>query len=343
MTQLTSPDPAPVLDLITAFRSSAVMFSAVSLGVFDRLASGPADTPTLARFLGVNADALGRLLDTCVGLGLLQCQGDGYANSPAAAAYLTRTSPRRLTGYITYSDRVLWPMWNHLADAVREGGNRWKQAHGLDGPLFANFFRDEDDKREFLLGMLGFGQLSSPEVVAAFDLSRFTHLVDLGGATGHLAVAACRESPSLRATVFDLPAAVPLATEMIAAETDVADRITVTAGDFFVDELPPADLYAVGRILHDWGEDKIHRLLKRIYQALPPHGALLIAEKLIADDRAGPRWAQLQSLNMLVCAEGKERTFGEYVELLKAAGFAEVHGQRTGSPLDAILAWKGED
>lgn len=340
---MNQPDPAPVLDLITAFRSSAVMFSGVSLGVFDRLADGPADAPSLARSLGADADALGRLLDACVGLGLLTRQGDAYANTPAADVYLTRASPRRLTGYITYSDRVLWPMWHHLADAVREGTNRWKQAHGLDGPLFANFFRDEDGKREFLLGMDGFGQLSSPEVVAAHDLSSFAHLVDLGGATGHLAVAACREWPDLRATVFDLPAAVPLAKEMVAAEADVADRITVAAGDFFSDELPPADLYAVGRILHDWGEERIHRLLSRVYQALPAYGALLIAEKLIADDRAGPRWAQLQSLNMLACAEGKERTFSEYVDLVKAAGFGEVHCRVLSGPLDAILAWKGEE
>lgn len=339
---MSHPDPAPILDLITAFRSSAVLFSAVSLGVFDRLASGPADAPTLARFLGAHPDALARLLDACVGHGLLTRTADAYANTPAADAFLTRASPRRLTGYITYSDRVLWPMWGRLADAVREGTNRWKQAHGLDGPLFANFFHNEDDKREFLLGMHGFGLLSSPAVIDAVDLRGFTHLVDLGGATGHLAVAACRAYPELRATVFDLPAAVPLAHEMIAAEADVAGRITVAAGDFFVDELPPADLYAVGRILHDWGEDRIHRLLTRIHAALPPHGALLIAEKLIADDRAGPRWAQLQSLNMLVCAEGKERTFGEYVELLKAAGFAEVAGHRTDSPLDAIVAHKGE-
>src|SRR5262249_19177416 len=162
--------------------------------------------------------------------------------SPAATAYLTRTSPQRLTGYITYSDRVLWPMWGKLADAVREGSNRWKQVHGLDGPLFANFFSREDDKREFLLGMHGFRQLSSPEVVAASHLLRFTPLVALGGPPGPLPVAACRRYPNLRATVFDLPAAVPLAGELIATETDVASRLTVVAGDFFVDDLPPADL-----------------------------------------------------------------------------------------------------
>jgi acetylserotonin N-methyltransferase len=333
-------DPSVVLDLINAFRRSAVLFAGVSLGVFDRLAAGPADLATLAADLHANADALLRLLDTCVGLGLLQRQGERFANTSSAAAYLCKNSPRRMTGYITYSDRILWKLWAHLSDAVREGTNRWKQGLGLEGPLFTKFFQNEDDKREFLLGMHGFGQISSPEVVAAFDLSGYRHLVDLGGATGHLAVAACRRFPNLRATVFDLTAVVPMAQEMIAVETDVASRIDVAAGDFFTDPLPRADLFAVGRILHDWGEDKIHRLLGVINQALPRGGALLIAEKLLDDDRAGPPWALLQSLNMLVCAEGKERTAGEYTALLRRAGFTKIEARHTASPLDAILAVK---
>jgi acetylserotonin O-methyltransferase len=48
----------------------------------------------------------------------------------------------------------------------------------------------------------------------------------------------------------------------------------------------------------------------------------------------------LQSLNMLVCAEGRERSLSEYRALLKAAGFREVQGRLTGAPLDAVLAVK---
>jgi acetylserotonin N-methyltransferase len=165
--------------------------------------------------------------------------------------------------------------------------------------------------------MHGFGQLSSPAVVSAFDLSAFRRLVDLGGATGHLAVAACRRYPGLRATVFDLPGVVSQASEVIAGSS-VADRVDVVEGDFFTDPLPPADLYAVGRILHDWSEERIGRLLSAIHAALPAGGALLVAEKLLDPDRAGPRWAQLQSLNMLVCAEVKERTLAEYEALLRS-------------------------
>src|SRR5205085_3244719 len=142
--------------------------------------------------------ALGQLLDACVGLGLLVRSGAGYANTPAAAAYLCRASPRRLTGYASYSNDVLWKLWSNLEHAVREGSHRWKQTFGWDGPIFSHFFRTPESIREFLMGMHGFGLISSPEVAAAFDLSRFGRLVDLGGATGHLVLAACQRYPSLR-------------------------------------------------------------------------------------------------------------------------------------------------
>ena len=333
----SNPDPGIVLDLLQAFRRSKTMFAAVSLGVFDALAAGPRSLADLAAEVGADADALERLLNACVGLELLRCAGDAYDNTPAATAYLTSGSPRRLTGYINYSNDVMWKLWAHLDDAVREGSHRWKQAYGWDEPIFSSFFKTDEAMREFLMGMHGFGLISSPRVVAAFDLSRFARLVDLGGATGHLAVAACERYAEMRAVVFDLPEAAPLAREMVAAAA-VADRIEVVAGDFFEDPLPEGDLYALGRILHDWPEEKIIRLLRRIHERLPERGGVLIAEKLLLDDRSGPGWAQMQNLNMLVCTEGKERTLAQYEKLLRQAGFTQIAGRRTDAPLDAVLA-----
>jgi acetylserotonin N-methyltransferase len=338
-TEITQPDPGVVLDLLQAFRCSKTMFAAVSLGVFDALASGSKTLQALAGELTADTDALERLLDACVGLQLLDRDGTSYRNTPAASAYLCKASPNRLTGYINYSNEVTWKLWGNLEDAVREGTHRWKQTFGWDGPIFANFFRNEESKREFLMGMHGYGLISSPQIVAAFDLSRYRRLVDLGGATGHLAIAACQRYPDLRAVVFDLPDAVPLAKEIVGASS-VADRISIAAGDFFVDPLPAGDLYALGRILHDWSGEKIIRLLGRVFQSLPSKGAVLIAEKLLEEDRRGPRWAQMQNLNMLTCTEGKERTLSEYAALLMRVGYAEVFGGRTSSPLDAILAVK---
>ena len=334
------PEPVPVVDLIEAFRRSKAMFAAVSLGVFDLLEQGPNDLQTLARSLEVNADALERLLDSCVSLGFLKNAQARYSNLPVASSYLVRSSPNTLVGYILYSNAALYPLWGHLEDAVREGTHRWKQTFGTDQPIYDHFFKTDQARRDFLLGMHGFGQISSPAVVAAVDLSRFKRLVDLGGATGHLTVAACARYRSLRAAVFDLPATIKVAREFI-ERAGFKDRIELIPGDFFRDPLPEADLYSVGRILHDWSEQKIRRLLGKVYDGLPRGGALLVAERLLDEDKTGPVASLMQSLSMLVCTEGKERTLSEYSALLKDAGFAEIQGYRTGAPLDAVLAVKG--
>jgi acetylserotonin O-methyltransferase len=326
--------PEIVLDLIDAFRRSKTMFTAVSLGIFDQLHDRACTAAEVAAALAADTGAVERLLDGCAGLGLLVKDGSEYRNSAAAGTYLRRGSPHTLSGYVLYSDRALYRLWGSLEDAVREGTHRWGAVFGGKDALFANFFATDDAKREFLAGMHGVGLLSSQSIVASFDLSRFRRLVDLGGGTGHLAVAAVDRYPHLRAAVFDLPE--------VGAITRgyVADRAEVLAGDFFTDPLPEADLYVLGRILHDWPADKITLLLENIFNSLLSGGAVLIAEKLLYEDKSGPLPALLQSLNMLVCTKGRERTLSEYQELLYSAGFTHVEGRRTGTPLDAILAVK---
>ena len=306
---MTTPDK--IIDLIEAFRRSKTMFAAVKLGIFD--GARPAD-----------CKALPRLLDACVALGLLEKRDGIYINTPEADKYLRSDSADSLTGYIDYSNEALYPLWAHLEDAVREGTPRWKQTFNVEGGIWAGYFRTEETKRNFLKGMHGFGRLSSPAVAAAFDLSRFHRLIDLGGASGHLVQAIRERYPQIQAQVFDLP--------------EVAQLYPGTiAGDFFTDPLPPADLYSVGRILHDWSDEKIHRLLAKVHVALPDGGGLLVAEKLLTPEYVS---AHMQSMNMLVNAEGRERSSAEYESLLRAVGFSRVESKATGAYLDAVLAIK---
>jgi acetylserotonin N-methyltransferase len=48
----------------------------------------------------------------------------------------------------------------------------------------------------------------------------------------------------------------------------------------------------------------------------------------------------MQSLNMLIVTEGRERSLGEYAALLRRAGFTEISGRRTGVALDTVLTVK---
>jgi acetylserotonin N-methyltransferase len=323
--------PQIVPELLDAFRRSKTMFAAVELGLFE---ATPITAPAFASLANADPRATELLLDACVSLGLLTKSEATYTNTEESENYLKRSSPHTLAGYALYSSNVLWRLWDHLPDAVRQGSHRWPQAFQMEGPIFSHFFKTEEAMRTFLTGLHGFGMLSSPQAIAAHDLSHVQHLVDLGGGTGHLALAFLDQHPTAQATVFDLPNVIPLTREF------TQNRVQTIAGDFFTDPLPPADCFALARILHDWSPPKIHTLLSRIHAALPPNGLLLICEMLVNPDRSGPTRAMMQSLNMLTCTEGQERTATEYDSLCKAAGFRQTKAIVTGAPVDAVLAIK---
>lgn len=310
---------ALILDLLHGFRRSKTLFTAVKMGIFD----------------GARPDAvaLARLLDACVSLGLLKRDGESYVNTEIADIYLRGSSPSAMCGYIRYSDETLYPMWHHLQSAVVEGTPRWRCTFGEErGPEVRSRVLSSVD---FAMGMHGLGLLSSAAVVEAFDLSGFRSIVDLGGATGHFAATVCRCYPAARVTVVDTPQVIECARRY------TPPGVHLVAADFCVDPLPPADLFVLGRILHHRSEQRGLDLLRRLHDALPDGGAVLLVEAVLDDDRAGPMQVHMHSLNMLVCTdEGRERTAEEYRELLTVAGFRQVCCRRTGTPLDGILASK---
>jgi len=153
------------------------------------------------------------------------------------------------------------------------------------------------------------GQITSPHVVGAFDLSRFRRLVDLGGGTGHLAIAACKAYPELsRDSVSTCQRHVRWRGEFKPKAPkwpigSLSSRVISST-----DPLPPADLYVLARTpLHDWNEAMVVELLSKVYASLKAGGAVLIAEKNCwAKAKPRPDTALMQHLNMLAIADGRE-------------------------------------
>ena len=63
---------------------------------------------------------------------------------------------------------------------------------------------------------------------------------------------------------------------------------------------------------------------------------------LLNQDKTGPKKTLLQSLNMLVQLDGKERTAAEYKQLLQNKGFIDIQTKQLESSAgtDAILCRK---
>lgn len=68
-------------------------------------------------------------------------------------------------------------------------------------------------------------------------------------------------------------------------------------------------------------------------------GGVLIIEPVLDEDRSGPLEAQVYSAALLLCFDGKGRTFSDHNTLLGASGFTEMQ-KKKGNFLDAILGRK---
>jgi hypothetical protein len=85
-------------------------------------------------------------------------------------------------------------------------------------------------------------------------------------------VQVAQRHPHLRGEGFDLPQVRPVF-EKFVADRGLGSRVSFSGGDFFADPLPPAEVYILGHILHDWGMDAKRALLQRIYDALTDAGS----------------------------------------------------------------------
>ncbi|XP_040122347.1 acetylserotonin O-methyltransferase isoform X1 [Oryx dammah] len=327
------------------FMVSQVLFAACELGVFELLAEAlePLDSAAVSSRLGSSPRGTELLLDACVSLKLLQADVRGgeavYANTELASTYLVRGSPRSQRDMLLYSGRTAYVCWRHLAEAVREGRNQYPKAFGIPSEeLFSAIYRSEDERLQFMQGLQDVWRLEGASVLAAFDLSPFPLICDLGGGSGALAKACVSLYPGCRVIVFDIPGVVQMAKRHFSAWED--ERISFHEGDFFKDALPEADLYILARVLHDWTDTKCCHLLQRLYRACRTGGGILVIESLLDADGRGPLTTLLYSLNMLVQTEGRERTPAQYRALLAPAGFRDVRCRRTGGTYDAVLARK---
>ncbi|MGH0171731.1 UNVERIFIED_CONTAM: hypothetical protein FKN15_007753 [Acipenser sinensis] len=320
-----------------------VIFSACELGVFDLLLQSQKSlsAESVSQELQASQDGMERLLDALVGIDILDVEithGKAfYSSTDVANLYLAKASPKSLYNMIAYQSQTIYPLWNHLADAVREGKNQNEKTLNVSSDqIFETLYRSEEEMLKFMQLMHATWVVDTHDVVTAFDLSPFKTMVDVGGCTGGLARELAKAYPGSTVTVFDLPKVVEVAKKHFSVPDD---SIAFQEGDFFTGELPEGDLYIVARIIHDWKEEKCLQLLHKLCEQCKPGGGILIVEAMLNENRRGPVMTQLFSLNMLVQTEGKERTPSEYFHLLSSAGFKDLQVFRT----DLITAMKVHD
>jgi precorrin-6B methylase 2 len=299
--------PDRILELGFGFWGSRTLLSAIELGVFTELARGAMTLGELRERLGLHPRSARDFFDALVALRVLERTGSGeqarYSNTPDSDLFLDRAKPSYAGGMLEMCARRLYLFWNSLTDGLRTGLPQNEIKTGQGGGLFDELYADPARLRGFLAAMTGLSLGAGKAIAEKFSWRERETFIDIGAAQGAVPVQLALAHPHLRGGNFDLPQVGPIFNDYVAS-FGLSDRLAFHAGDFFKDPLPPADVYIMGHILHDWNLEEKRALLAKAYAALPPGGALIVYEALIDDERRANAFGLLMSLNMLIETPG---------------------------------------
>jgi hypothetical protein len=306
---------ASLLELIRGFQPACIVAAAADLDLFSLLSAEPQGVPTLAKVLNADPRGLRTLLDALAALNLIAKQGDGYRISEPIKTLLSKDSVTSILHGVQHLANCL-RSWSQLALTVKTGQafERTPSIRGVQG-----------DTDSFIGAMQIFTRHDiAPNMARLSDL-QFTHLLDIGGASGNWTVGFLQSRPDAKATLFDLPQVIPLAQTHL-AQCRMTDRVHLVPGDYNKDALPTgADLAWLSAITHQNSRAQNRALFAKIHTALCAGGSLLIRDIVMAPSRTTPTAGALFAVNMLACTQGGNTyTLEEYQEDLEEAGFTTI-------------------
>jgi hypothetical protein len=339
MTQPPPPTPDAILQTGLAFWPAKTLLSAIELGLFTELASGPETLEGLRTRLGLHPRSARDFFDTLVALGFLGRQDDRYANTAATDLFLDRRKPSYIGGILEMANARLYRFWGDLTEGLKTGLPQNEIKHGMQG-LFEGLYADPARLKQFLEAMTGLSHGANMTIARRFDWSGYRTYVDVGTAQGDLAAQIALANPHLTGQGFDLPAVKPIFAEYV-ERLGLAGRLTFAEGSFFTDPLPKADVVLMGHILHDWDLSEKQMLIVKAYEALPTGGALVVYESIIDDDRSKNAFGLMMSLNMLIETPGGfDYTGADCEGWMKDAGFTSTRTEPLLGPDSMVVGIK---
>jgi hypothetical protein len=292
-----------------------ILLTAVKLDVFTILDQQTKTAADVSSKIGADANALALLMNALVALRLLRQDENGYANSLVAREHLVTHSPQYI-GHLLLLHDAEWENWGRLEQAIRTG----------QSPVKRHVFETDPALGANVLAVLHrIGRQSGPEFAKRLALGQARTMLDLGGGAGTNAIAFCQIYPQLTATIFDLPATLPLA-ERTVKEAGLEGRIKYLAGNFNRDDLGGSyDFILMSDVLHYQDFTANAGLVQKTFAHLIPGGRLVIKDRYLDASGTSPAWTTAFAVHIFVNTEqGACYRVTDAMEWMRAAGFDKV-------------------
>jgi hypothetical protein len=301
------------------------------LEVPERLAAGPLPIPQLAVAVGTDQDALRRVLRLVADHHIVTFEQDRVGLT-GRGRLLCPDHPSSLSA--AFATVGSSDIAHGLTETLRTGRAAAPRVLGM--PYWDYLAAHPDQQALFDQSMVQRAQALSLACVPVLDWPSSGTIADLAGGTGTLLAAVLQAAPGTHGILIDQPQVLERARPVLQRH-GVGDRCALSPGDLFAPP-PPADLYLLASVLHDWDDPHASRILAALGHSATNDTRLRIFEMVLSED-ATPHRAKMSDVLMLLMFDGaRERTVGHYRALLEDTGWQLEQVVASPGPMSVIQA-----
>ncbi|CAG8786001.1 22614_t:CDS:2, partial [Dentiscutata erythropus] len=334
-----------VLNELGGILVSKAIYELTKLEITDIIKShgGKMNISEISKITGTDEDKLNRLLRVATSKGIFRVLGDGvYANNNQSLV-LSKNHPNTYYNNILTMEEISSASEYLAFDLKLQTDNKKEQmtafAKAHNGIEFYDWLSLPNNKERleiFNKGLVEHDSVSGRGLYQDYNWSQYsnTKFVDFAGGTGGFLSQLLTSYPTMKGVLYELPSVIEMSEQSWSINhKQLLNRIQFVRGDFFMNPPPPADIYFLRSILHNWSDEQAIKILKTVRSAIPLtndnssfhettsyyNPKLLIAETVISEPTL-PLIYQLD-LIMMCLFNGKERTKLEMEKLLEKSGW----------------------
>jgi hypothetical protein len=304
-----APPPVQVLEGIFGLLDAVTLGALCQLEVPDRL-DRPVPLAELAAGVDADDDVVVRLVRYGAGRGWLRLDRRGRVRPNRTTRFLRRDHPG---GWRAWVDFACGPEVMAAATQLMVAPGTPDAFAAANGAAFFDWYPDHPERHAaFDAAMAAGGRMHGLALAKAIDWSGVRRVCDVGGGTGALLGVLLDQQPHLQGVLFDL--------EPVVARAADHERLDVIGGDAFVGLPEGCEVYLLVNVVHDWDDEAVVRLLRRVAAAGGPGVRALVVEGERRDRPVDGIALRTDLLMLALAPGGRERTTAEIGALAAAAG-----------------------
>ena len=317
--------PARLWAMADLFTPMALRVAA-TLRLADHVAAGADSVARLAQRTDSDPDALSRLVDHLVAVGVLRRSGMDSLSLTDLGEQLREGHPGGGRAWLDIEGPVGRAELSalRLLDAVHTGRPAFPLIYGRG--FWEDLAAQPALSASFDALMAARLRSGAREIAARYDWGALRDVVDVGGGNGTLLAAVLSTHPHLRGTLVELAGPAEAAGPTL-ADAGVSDRCKIVVGNFFEPLPEGADAYLLCGVLHDWDDGQAAAILGRCAEAAGATGRVLVIEEGLLEGAESTLRTEM-SLRMLAYTGGRERMLSDLERLAAGAGLRVSAAQR---------------